>query len=327
MAIQPTTSQELPVSTSMMPIVGPSHVPNKLAIISPLLTEGPVTYKTLIEVLESGPVPYQLWLLVPVAMGEGDSFKAERQPLVTQQPRSDSEAPKSQAWGYSPAFTPVSGVDATPVAWPDRATPRVVTIQYNGLEINQAINWAIRQAHGDMVLVLDSGLSGLLQLKQVLEEIQAATTTESEQTEVAAVTSGVLGNRMDPFEGTTDGTGAVGTAASVGWPATASALEGPHPTALERRLLERLEAWGVALRRQADVTRQRHRGSRSHIDLSEAVQDATREQELGIPASGVNEAASGPTTEGSQVIRRIDQQDRGTLRKLPKFITRFHEFI
>lgn len=258
------------------PILGTQPIPSQLAVIAPLETDGPITYQTLLEYLDAAPIPYQLWLLTQVST-QRDTTSA----ISTE--RTAGNLDSDDRWTYSPEFSPVSGVDATPVAWPSAAAPRVITIQYEGLAINQAVNWAIRQAHGDMILVLDSGLSGLMQLRQALDEISLsiAGTHEIAHEIVAAVEStSFRGSEVD------------------------AAKELPVPGAFNRRLVERLEQWGVALHRQASQAKERR-----------------HQRPTEVPTS-VSELANENT------ISRVDGESHTQpAKKLPKFITRFHEFI
>lgn len=254
------------------PIVGKQPIPSQLAVIAPLETDGPITYQTLLEYLDAAPIPYQLWLLTQV------STQRDMAPAIsTERTAGNSEA--DDRWTYSPEFSPVNGVDATPVAWPSAAAPRVITIQYEGLAINQAVNWAIRQAHGDMILVLDSGLSGLMQLRQALDEISLSISGTHE------IATAVESTSVQSSE-------------------VHTATELPVPGAFNRRLVERLEQWGMALHRQASQAKERR-----HQRPTEA-------------PTAVSESAIENT------ISRVDGESRTQpAKKLPKFITRFHEFI
>jgi hypothetical protein len=262
---------------SSAPMIGQTPVPNQLAVIAPLETVGPITYQTLLEYLDAGPVPYQLWLLTQVATGEA-SVKSSADSV-----RHIADSGKSQ-WAYSPEFSPVNGVDATPVAWPNSGAPRVITIQYEGLGINQAINWAIRQAHGDMILVLDSGLSGLMQLRQALDDISMSIS----RTEVATVVEESAPTREANL--------------------VADMADMAVPTAFNRRLVSRLEQWGTALQQQAAQS-----PSRRPVSPNE---------------TPVVAAASSPDSVTEPTINRVDGESHvQPAKKLPKFITRFHEFI
>lgn len=269
--IQPTQTSQL--QNSLNP-----PVPTQLAVIAPLETEGPITYQTLLEYLDAAPIPYQLWLLTQVKeTTKVSSWDA------TETANNRSATDTESSWSYSPEFSPVSGVDATPVAWPTTAAPRVITIQYEGLAINQAVNWAIRQAHGDMILVLDSGLSGLMQLRQALDEIAATIAAKNVVTETLAV------DQIQVIPAQT--------------PATDAEAELPVPGAFSRRLIERLEQWGVAVQRQASLAKERRNQRPEKISASaESTQENT--------------------------ISRVDGESHiQPAKKLPKFITRFHEFI
>lgn len=269
-----------PTQTSQLQNSLNPPVPTQLAVIAPLETEGPITYQTLLEYLDAAPIPYQLWLLTQVSeTAQTSSWD------VTSAANDRSVTATESSWSYSPEFSPVNGVDATPVAWPTTAAPRVITIQYEGLAINQAVNWAIRQAHGDMILVLDSGLSGLMQLRQALDEIAASIATKHAAIETVAVDQ----MQIIPTQS----------------PATAPAAEAelPLPGAFSRRLIERLEQWGVAVQRQATQAKERRSQRPEKISAStESTQDNT--------------------------ISRVDGESQiQAAKKLPKFITRFHEFI
>jgi hypothetical protein len=270
-----------PLVNSSMPRAGKQPVPNQLAVIAPLEIEGPITYQTLLEYLDAAPIPYQLWLLTPI------TADANAKPAMSSKPVASNELTRSNdRWSYSPEFSPVSGVDATPVAWPSTAAPRVITIQYEGLEINQAVNWAIRQAHGDMILVLDSGLSGLMQLRQALDEIGAAISANQPAEVVASeVETKVAANEVQPIT-----------------------AELPVPGAFNRRLVERLEQWGMALQRHASQAKER----RQHSSV----------EAQPVAAQAHDSAAQ------EQTISRVDGESHiQPAKKLPKFITRFHEFI
>ena len=270
-----------PLVNSSMPRAGKQPVPNQLAVIAPLEIEGPITYQTLLEYLDAAPIPYQLWLLTPIPAD------ANAKPAMSSKPVASNELTRSNdRWSYSPEFSPVSGVDATPVAWPSTAAPRVITIQYEGLEINQAVNWAIRQAHGDMILVLDSGLSGLMQLRQALDEIAAAISANQPAEVVAIeVESKVAADEVQPIT-----------------------AELPVPGAFNRRLVERLEQWGMALQRHASQAKERRQQSSVETQPVAAQAHDTAAQE--------------------QTISRVDGESHiQPAKKLPKFITRFHEFI
>lgn len=272
-----------PLANSSAPMVGKQLVPSQLAVIAPLETEGPITYQTLLEYLDAAPIPYQLWLLTQIETGHENI-----RPTGTK--RIDSSIEANEPWAYSPEFSPVNGVDATPVAWPSSAAPRVITIQYDGLAINQAINWAIRQAHGDMILVLDSGLSGLLQLRQALDEIANSIAANNAANSI----------QISP---------AVEVAAQVASvEVSTTAAELPVPGAFNRRLVERLEQWGVALQRQSSSAKERR-----HLRPAE-VQAAIAE--------------SAAETANAETISRVDGESQiHPAKRLPKFVTRFHEFI
>ncbi|MBL8891248.1 MAG: hypothetical protein JNL67_14810 [Planctomycetaceae bacterium] len=256
-------------------IVVAQPIPTQMAVIAPLETEGPITYQTLLEYLDAAPIPYQLWLLTQVSE-TAKSSSWDSGDTIANLPATESDS----TWSYSPEFSPVNGVDATPVAWPTTAAPRVITIQYEGLAINQAVNWAIRQAHGDMILVLDSGLSGLMQLRQALDEIAASIAANRAIRETKAMESLEL------------------------IPAQATVVESelPVPGAFSRRLIERLEQWGVAVQRQATKAKERRNQPQKTSAATESVHEHT--------------------------ISRVDGDSRSQpAKKLPKFITRFHEFI
>ncbi len=270
----------------------------QLAVIAPLCTEGPITYKTLLECLDGTSIPYQLWLLAHVTSDDVATAPNTISTKATGGGVSSRGAVGKSSW-ESPKFTPVSGVDATPVAWPNTATPRVVTIQYTGLEFNQAVNWAIRQAEGDMILVLDPGLSGLMQLRQVLEEVAATATEHDEVVPTAVVEESQqleTGDQLGPTMADSDD------------------LEVQIPGTIQRRVVERLEQWGVALQRQGQKARQRHEAKPPHVDLSAAIAEETAK---------IQAQAQAPSA-----VNRIDcDPDVIPPKKLPKFITRFHEFI
>jgi len=301
--MNPTPATRQPVTSS--PIVLPTSLPTKLAVIAPLITMGPVTYETLLADLNDSPIPYQLWLLAQISP---TSESTDRAPADSE-PGFPATAlhPAHSDWAVTPSFSPVSGVDATSVAWPNTETPRVITVQYSGLEINQAVNWAIRQAHGDMILVLDHGLSGLLQLRQALDEIrremQRNATIPSES--VAVTASPTLSQ-----------------SAAVSEAMLHSGDDHPLPGALSRRLVERLEQWGVAMQRQAVRSRQQratqshqpHQSHHSHHAVS-----------AGLPQGEI--AAQEALEPLSATINRIDDESSPLPKKLPKFITHFHEFI
>jgi hypothetical protein len=268
-----------PLPSSPAPVVGKHPVPSQLAVIAPLEIDGPITYQTLLEYLDAAPIPYQLWLLTQVAT------TPETAPTVGTAANAVNKSGTDQ-WAYSPEFSPVNGIDATPVAWPSTAAPRVITIQYEGLAINQAINWAIRQAHGDMILVLDSGLSGLMQLRQALDEISISMPAAGHETVAASPVATI------PAE--------VSTAEDI--------AELPVPGAFNRRLVERLEQWGAALQRQASLAKERRDFRPADIQpaVAESIVEANHEN----------------------TISRVDGQSHiQPAKKLPKFITRFHEFI
>lgn len=300
----PATSQPVPPSPQILPIT----VPTKLAVITPLITTGPVTYETLLADLDSSPIPYQLWLLAPVSPATEPSLKPVAS--VGSRPSHSTINPAIQPspgdWAVTPSFSPVSGVDATSVAWPTTETPRVVTVQYNGLEINQAINWAIRQAHGDMILVLDHGLSGLLQLRQALDEIRVelqrnaariSSQIELHSTPIASPLTSPTPNTLGRDE------------------------EQVLPGALNRRLVERLEQWGVAMQRQAAKSRQQREAqvNQPHIQ-------ATPARSINEPIINLHEPQSIDSL-AAETINRIDDENLLQPKKLPKFITHFHEFI
>jgi hypothetical protein len=276
-----------PLANSSTPMVGKQLVPSQLAVIAPLETEGPITYQTLLEYLDAAPIPYQLWLLTQIETGHGNI-----RPTGTK--RINSSIETNEPWAYSPEFSPVNGVDATPVAWPSSAAPRVITIQYDGLAINQAINWAIRQAHGDMILVLDSGLSGLMQLRQSLDEIANSIAANNAANSIQ-ISPAVEGAPRVAAE-----------IASVEVSTTAAEL--PVPGAFNRRLVERLEQWGVALQHQSSLAKERR-----HLRPAE------------IQAAIAESAAE---TANAETISRVDGESQiHPAKRLPKFVTRFHEFI
>lgn len=313
--MNPTTVNSQPVPPS--PRVLPATVPTKLAVISPLITTGPVTYETLLADLNDSPIPYQLWLLAQVsstaAPAQGQVTPAQGQVAPVQGqvepaaslPTSPSINPAHSDWAVAPSFSPVSGVDATSVAWPHTETPRVITVQYSGLEINQAVNWAIRQAHGDMILVLDHGLSGLLQLRQALDEIRSEIQRSVPVPPAATETIGSL-ELSQPTQAQNESLGQI--------------EDHPLPGALNRRLVERLEQWGVAMQRQAARSRQQR----------DAAQPAKRSRQpiAPIPSLSPAEIAAVEALESlSETINRIDEESIPQPKKLPKFITHFHEFI
>lgn len=303
----PATSQPVPPSPQVLPIT----VPTKLAVIAPLVTTGPVTYETLLADLDAAPIPYQLWLLAQVARGNGPSSEelpsvAYPEPASTINPVVATGPVASSEWAVAPSFSPVSGVDATSVAWPTTETPRVVTVQYSGLEINQAINWAIRQAHGDMILVLDHGLSGLLQLRQALDEIRIEI-----QRHAARTASNTPADTIVPPAQLT-------AAAPINLgPDEEQAL----PGALNRRLVERLEQWGVAMQRQAARSRQQREVQANQPHIQPAQPRAITPPSVDIEAAQLFKSLSAET------INRIDDENLQQPKKLPKFITHFHEFI
>jgi hypothetical protein len=90
----------------------------------------------------------------------------------------------------------------------------------------------------------------------------------------------------------------------------------PLPGALSRRLVERLEQWGVAMQRQAVRSRQQ-RATQSH-QPHHAVS-------AGLPQGEI--AAQEALEPLSATINRIDDESSPLPKKLPKFITHFHEFI
>lgn len=304
----PATSQPVPPSPRVLPVT----VPTKLAVISPLITTGPVTYETLLADLNAAPIPYQLWLLAQVsdsaAPAQGQAATAASLPTVP------SINPPQSDWAVAPSFSPVSGVDATSVAWPNTETPRVITVQYSGLEINQAVNWAIRQAHGDMILVLDHGLSGLLQLRQALDEIRM----DIQRSAAGPPLTAVPANSLEVSQLT---------------PALNESLgpsdDQPLPGALNRRLVERLEQWGVAMQRQA-MQRQAMRSRQQRAAAQPIQQPAQRPMRpmAQQPNLSSAEIAAVETLESlSETINRIDEEGIPQPQKLPKFITHFHEFI
>jgi hypothetical protein len=274
-----------------------------LAVISPLITNGPVTYETLLADLDDSPIPYQLWLLAqvstPAAPAEGEAVPAASLPTTP------SINPAHSEWAVAPSFSPVSGVDATSVAWPNTETPRVITVQYSGLEINQAVNWAIRQAHGDMILVLDHGLSGLLQLRQALAEIRIEIQQSASVPTTATATAGSL-EVAQPSRALNESLG--------------QSDDQPLPGALNRRLVERLEQWGVAMQRQAARSRQQR-------EATPPIQRSPQPS-APIPSLSLAETAAIEALESlSETINRIDDESIPQPKKLPKFITHFHEFI
>jgi hypothetical protein len=286
-----------------------SAPPSKLAVIAPLMTEGPVTYQTLLEYLDQARVHYQLWLLVqvPAAQPVG-GIPFENPPLPA--PTRDSA---THLQSDPPAFAPVSGVNATPLTWPDAVTPRVVTIQYSGLQINQAINWAIRQAQSDRILVLDAGLNGLLQLRQMLDEISAttspATTSRAKTSPATPPVAAAPRSSIDAWD-----------LASEPSSPDEVPVEIPAHGAMNRRLLERLEQWAMAIQRT------KHRPHDSVPPHKMDLNPPVRRETTHAPTVA-NDASPAPQS-GSGSVQRIDEEAAPALpKKLPKFITRFHEFI
>lgn len=299
----PATVQPVPPSARVLPVT----LPTKLAVISPLITTGPVTYETLLADLNAAPIPYQLWLLAQVsdsaASAQGQAAMAASLPATP-----SINAPHSD-WAVAPSFSPVSGVDATSVAWPNTETPRVITVQYSGLEINQAVNWAIRQAHGDMILILDDGLSGLLQLRQALNEIRMDIQRSAPVPPLtASMTSSLQVSQPTPALNESLG----------------QSDNQPLPGALSRRLVERLEQWGVAMQRQAVRSRQQRKATQTIQQPGQRSMPAMAQQ----PRLSAAEIAAIEALESlSETIHRIDDEDIPQAKKLPKFITHFHEFI
>ncbi len=306
----PANSQPVPPS----PRVLPATLPTKLAVISPLITTGPVTYESLLADLNDSPIPYQLWLLAQVsstaAPAQGQAAPAQGQVApAASLPSSPSINPAHSDWAVAPNFSPVSGVDATSVAWPNTETPRVITVQYSGLEINQAVNWAIRQAHGDMILVLDHGLSGLLQLRQALDEIRSEIQRSVPVPPAATATIGSL-EVSQPTQAQSESLGQI--------------EDHPLPGALNRRLVERLEQWGVAMQRQAARSRQQREAAQPIQQQAQR----SRQPIAPIPNLSPAEIAAVEALEAlSETINRIDEESIPQPKKLPKFITHFHEFI
>ncbi|GEM_PF-1544029 len=171
------------------------------------------------------------------------------------------------------------------------------------LAIQDAISLAIKSSEGDMILVLDEGIHAIGQLKQLLAE-QFANRSSNLEPEIPM---DVLGSQQGEFT-----IGAQDPSNEMGIDQTSYDVSGlPEIGGIDGRVLERLEQWAVALQNESKV--------RAKENL------AIESPALEIPQTRPHEKDS--RSRGDE-IRRVDPDPGGQpKRKLPKFVTRFHEFI
>lgn len=186
-----------------------------------------------------------------------------------------------------------------------RRFPQVKSVFFPELDINGAISAAIKAADGDLIVILEEGPQAVQQLTQLLKEslqFQFHAAKAASEAFAAAVQGRQDATEIDPDHYDLSGR-------DFGRDATHADFPG-----IESRVLKRLESWAMALKREAE--------SRT------APPDAQRASKQPVPTGPGRVPESPPTNPaGSEGIERLDRYPQSPKRKLPKFITRFHEFI
>lgn len=180
-----------------------------------------------------------------------------------------------------------------------RLYPQIKCVYFPNLDINGAISSAIKAAEGDLIVILEEGDYAIHQLTQLLQDSlqighqvsQARDTTQPAEPVLNVPSPVTEEASIDPDQYDLSGR-------NFGREMTIPELPG-----IESRVLQRLEDWANALKREA-----------AQRDIrSETLAQETVESEF-LPAQ-------------ADEIRRLDPSETAPKRKLPKFITRFHEFI
>lgn len=179
----------------------------------------------------------------------------------------------------------------------DRLYPQIKTIYFPELDFNRAISAAIKSAGGDLIVILEEGPYAVQQLTQLLRESLQFNSAKSDDSisTLASIPNANL--QRDPDQIDLSGRNFSTEPA----PQPITQLQG-----IESTVLQRLENWALALKKEAD-----HRNNLNSISASEETPEPNSEM---LPAN-------------EDEIRRLDSQSHPSMRKLPKFITRFHEFI
>lgn len=217
-----------------------------------------------------------------------------------------------------------------------RMYPQIRSVTQASNDVQEAVSLAIRQAAGDMIVVLDEGPYAVVQLRQLLQEaiedshpdsmahehahdhfdshghFGSSTPLESQRSRPAAHsdTNNFIDSNEVPLalESDSDEFDFSGRRAErLEMPTV------PEVSGLENRLLQRLEQWAAALRRE------------SAGSGSEAI--AARGTGQSNPMNEIPQTRPSERERHDEIIRVDDQGEDLPKRKIPKFITRFHEFI
>lgn len=209
-----------------------------------------------------------------------------------------------------------SNIDENEFLQQGRKYPQVQPILCPSMTSSKAVSMAIRRCSGDMIVILDQGSKATTQLLNLLQDMIGRSDHWSHhQRKVQAKVDQVLDEyfqEMAVREAEMAAASAIENTASpienvVISPVTESS-SWPNPGGIDQDVIQRLDRWAKAISSERD----NHRVE-TEPTVSEIPQNRPYEKEKGS---------------GSEEIRRIDSQPQGIQKKrLPKFITHFHEFI